>query len=602
MAIAATPQFEANLAALRSRQPDVAAFVESAVHPEDAEIVPGRDGTPALRLRDAAGRWVWLGQSSMPGVSAEALVSGVRPDGGSVILPGVLTGLEQLLLARRLPAYAAVFVLEPDVLALRLALHLHDVSHHVTAGRIVYITATDTEGGLAAFFRDHPGYDFPQRLISVPQRSAAQLAEIQRRLESAATQVALAAAERTRALTDRLTARAKRPLPPRPHVAVLSADARPACLEHARRIGRALEALAWPSAVCVPDAPDRCHIVARLEAVERVQADFVMLLHGWPARLRPLLPDHLPIISWFLPGLDMPGGAAEPLGRHDYAAASTPPQHAACLAMGSAASHVLRLDPAADIVMFAAEQRTSAAAPASESSILVLADLPDDRPEAHGVTLPSHRALWEAMRQALLADPDGFTPGRAEEYLRRAEHVSGTELHEPPVREQFLGRLREAVAPAVLARGDVTAAAEQGTTVRLLGANWSVTSPRVRHEGALPRAEQLAPLLHGATVLLPLASPWNLMRALDALAAGARVMLRLGDEPWAQAYPALAAVLKHVHLYASRAELRAALRTVTSAASAAANPCVESLRAALAGQTVQARLEAIRAALLHTGQ
>ncbi|MFQ5414956.1 MAG: hypothetical protein ACE5E6_10910 [Phycisphaerae bacterium] len=315
--------FEHNVDALAERQPDVADAVRSVPVPAGVSPATGRDGAPTLRVPGPDGDLIWFGGSSMPTVSADAIVGRVPDDGGNVTLPGVLTGLEPLLLTRRLPPHVATFVVESDLASLRLALHVYDYAPPIRAGRLVFITGADIVAHLRAFFDAHPGYAFPARLISVPHRAPSALAELTARLEHAADEVTRVQTRLIEHACKRLQARAPRahtfagapanaaardtahaPRAPehRPRVAVVSVDVSPATCAQTARIARALARLEWPHEICIPDAPDRCHVLARLAAVDRAAADFVLIVNGTTGLPRALLPDTLPVVSWCLPG------------------------------------------------------------------------------------------------------------------------------------------------------------------------------------------------------------------------------------------------------------------------------------------------------------
>ena len=139
VAIQSSERLDTNLAALRDRQPDVARQVSEIDTIEPARIVTGRDGADVVLLGEQDGCAHWLGGSSMPTISATALVSGYPHVNDNVLLASVGTGYEPPLLAERITGHSAVFVYAADAMQLRMALSVCDWSRHIAAGRIVVL-------------------------------------------------------------------------------------------------------------------------------------------------------------------------------------------------------------------------------------------------------------------------------------------------------------------------------------------------------------------------------------------------------------------------------------------------------------------------------
>ncbi len=525
MTLAATEHFGPNLAALMESQPSVAALVEAAPVPDGVTPVTGRDGINTFKVPDESGLPVWFGGSSMPSISAAEMFAG-GGGGGNVALPGVLTGNEPLVLLGRLFPHEMLFVLEESPLAIKLAMHLYDYAGLIASGRLVFLLTADLIESMTTFFEAHPGCLLPARLLAVAQRSASQTADLQRRLEHAG---AFGAAEQNRAVDSYvqvLRERAVGRLPDRPRVAVLGTDARPASLEHAERIGRALEQLHWAHEVCVPSAPDKCHLAARLAAVDRVCADFVLIINAAGGSMRSQLPPDMPVASWYLPGASVEPQAGRELHEGQLVFASSKALLDAVVRCG-VAKDVVRICPvAADDAMYrplhdqprlptdndtprglkhaahqhaahqhAAHPRRSEPSrsddrgcenPFSHTQVSVLMDLPDLGPEAAGVTQASHISLWHAMEEAVLQNVDRYRGELAEELLDIAQRVSGTTLQDAQVRSQFVGLLRARLAPAVIAGCAARALVERGYRVGLWGANWPAIALRAAAGARIP--------------------------------------------------------------------------------------------------------------------
>ncbi len=146
--------YHRNLAALTDAQASLAAAIDAIPIPDGVTPVRGRDDSDTFFLPTGDGRGAWFGGSSMPTISAFEAWSGLRGDGRNLILPGVLTGLEPLLILERIPKHSALFVCEPDGLLLKLALILRDYTRFIESGQLVFILGEEQSlvDNLVSFF------------------------------------------------------------------------------------------------------------------------------------------------------------------------------------------------------------------------------------------------------------------------------------------------------------------------------------------------------------------------------------------------------------------------------------------------------------------
>lgn len=571
-------RYAANLAALRLRQPDIAEAIDRSQTPFGATPAVGRDGSPTARVRTSDGRAVWFGGSSMPRISAEAQYSEAAYQGGNVSLPGILTGLEALALAERLPPHAAVFVFEPSLAALKLAMHLHDYVSILATGRLVFLRddgrrsstvaeiskpvdpASTAGNGLAdsleRFWRRYPGYEIPSFLFNAPQFSPSEMADLRQRIELAGEAVVrmqqqcLAASMQSLGESRNLNSEqgGKRA------VAVLSADARPAAITAARRIAAALVAQCRPSAACIPDHPETCHVVARLEAAASVGAEWVVVVGAGFEPLRELLPPHV-TMTWHAVADDEPPGtlvgAMGPSDRLIVSRASAWDVLANHLDM----RRVIRLEPAVDDAVF--HPPTPDEPIAATCDVALLCDLPDHRPESCDVVLTSHISLWRALVDAVSRDAETYDESRAPFLLAEALRQSNAQLRDEPVRNLFERTLRERIAPAIIARRTAAALVESGFSVHVFGAGWGLEPvDRVIVKGLVPDGPELRRTVLGARLV---AVPWStgegVRRCLASLACGVPAALRLASIPFERDYPDLVPLRSHLHVYRSPRDL-----------------------------------------------
>ena len=639
--------FLGNLTALAEFQPAVAALVDSTLIPSGVTVATGRDGKLTLRVPTEDGRVAWFGLSSMPTISAAEVLSGFHSEGNNVSLPGVATGVELRIVAEKLPAHCALFVAEDDPLSIKLAMHLHDYTDLITTGRVVFLPGPDLAKSVPRFFERHPGYLLPGNLLTMPQRSAAQIADLRRRLESGCSGAAAAQAGIVDSLQQRIAKRTVRVLPSKPRVAVLSIDARPFSLEQTRRIDRALAKLGWPHELCVPDAPGRCHVAARLQAIEHITADLVLLVNGGPGSVASLLPSELPVANWYLPGVSVSHiGKNEPANpplssgergadralffastrahRDELSAAGVPPEaiELCPIAADDTLYHRTETDPplAREGVPPLSPLAKGGVAAGQQSvtskEMAVVMDLPDSFAEACGITLPSHVALWQALHDLLgdLIDRTSHHAGgvsaqpsagavaslpRAarlvQDLLETAQRKSGTTLQDEHIRDRFTALIQARMVPVAVARSTVEALRRVGCPVSLWGANWrQVLQQGESWGGSVPMGSELNELFKRvAVVVLPDSGPVFMQLALDAMVACVPVICRTSQSGFERDYPGLADLSPYLHFYDTSSELAQIARSLKSGSGVEAKNALAASEAIRNRHTVAHRLSTI---------
>jgi hypothetical protein len=590
--------YQRNLAALRERRRDLAELVDAAVVDDRVAEATGRDGSRTFRLTDETGRVSWFGQSSMPSISAAACIERFLGGGGNVTIPGVLTGCEMKLLLERIGRHVAIFVIEDDPLAIKLALHLHDYAEAIADGRLVFIHEADAADGLARFFHDHPGYEFPRRMLAPPQWTAAQVADMQRLLSNTGAAVVQAQQEALAAVARRLVKREEAAAPERPRVALLGMDTDVATLEQAYGIEQALARMGWPCAQCVPDAPDKWHVVARMRTIEQVKADLVLILNASPAELRPLLPPPIHLASWFSSTTNIGNDLSQEFSENRLALAASTSVREALGRANVPKAYIKPLAPAADASLFEPVELTREELSAMGCEVAVLADLPVATPEASNIHLASHVALWDGLWQVLKRrmTGEGYRGEQAEEALAEAEKRSGVTLRDPSIREHFIELFHLNMLPVMLAQVAARGLADAGHQLGVWGRNWEPLpgggGVDVRR-GPIPRGAALNRLFNAVgVVLLPVPSPEATQMALSALASGTRVLSRAPDQSFEVEYPGLADLAPHLNLYRTADELREAARLLRCDRHETDAPC-PGREAIFVNHTLEHRLRAL---------
>ncbi|MHC5108667.1 MAG: hypothetical protein ACYTHJ_02165 [Planctomycetota bacterium] len=546
-----------NLSALRRFQPDVARRVESARLP-DFRLDTGRDGTKTLRILDNNGSWVWFGGSSMPTVSADA-IAGVRSrQSGNVVVPGVLTGRELLLIADNRPDYVAIFVVESDPAAINLAMRLYDYAPLINAGRLVWVVGQDPVADTCRFLEAHDGYELPWHIVRVPQCAPQQLDALQRNFERAGVTHAAYVERTQREIAERMS-RQDRGGGPTASLAVVGIDPRDMPVERAGSVRRAAANLGWECALSIPESPDQVHTLARLRAVERAAPDWVLFLGVCPQKFRELLDPRTPVVSWSAMAGHTGATPRDERFAQDLWLAASQAEKRSCLEQRLAEAQLDVLDSGVDNTLYSPGDNITGAGPIS-----VLMDVPNDSAEANEVVLSSQVTLWNSLQRVIASAADEYTYERADHYVTRAEEHSGVELAETTVRTHFIQLLRGVLAPAGIARAIVQSLLGTCDNISIWGNNWSGDDlPGHPWAGAIPSGEQRRDILRSsrAIVLGPFAGP-AVELALQAAACGSLVIVRGARGEAEREFPHLAELLSALYFYTDRAELVQQVTTI----------------------------------------
>lgn len=528
LSLGSTDTYNRNLTALQSRQARTAERIHTSPLPYHSQRNTARDGTESATYLDEKGRRVWLGRSSMPRVSTEAQLDGSVFEPGNVSTPGILTGLEPISLLQRLSPQFAVFVIERRLKLVKLAMHIHDYTAAFQSGRLVIVPEDQLDETFETFFTQHPGYEIPPHLLTAVQRTPHEIAELRAKLESVAARISAIQHDAAIVIARTIRPTSNEELRAKPRLALLSVDTNPETWALAERITSAAVCLGWTTTCCVPDSPEKCHLLARLQAVADVGANFILFLGGGSGVLRPRLPESLPIASWFLPTSPIHEDLTPALGTYD--------------SVGAASQHVRKqlesiLVPAdriedlpVGVTVLPAPESHEPRAPRSDKPIhvLVLADLPTTDPEACGIGLPSHVALWNTLLRQAMDDAAARHPLDVDGLFERAQRNCGTTLDD----SGLISRLRHSAATRILPTAETTTfvktVASVDSQVSLYGQNLSaLAAGRCHFCGAIPTFEKLTNVLHDADILMiPTPDVRAMSWSLHALAMEVAVLCR----------------------------------------------------------------------------
>lgn len=558
-------RFHDNLTALAERQPSAATLVKEAALPDGIVAATGRDGSPTFRIPNSAGRLDWMGLSSTPTISAAATAERYVPNLQNLSLPGMISGLEPLLLLKKLWPHAALFVFEARPLMVKLAFHLHEYAASMRAGRLVLIAGDDAQGGLRIFFKDYPGYEYPAVLLPVPQQSDRDFAALQQVIEQASAEITTAQTMKCEAYiagwrrqmgsppsaAPQPAASGNQP----PRVTLVSVDPRMETLAVAGSIASAIATLDWPHRACLPDHPQKCHLLARLQAAAELGADIVLTVNCPPGGLISLAADGQPrrLASWYWPGNAIAADHVPSLKHHTmiFVASQAEALAAGKLGLEQGCVHVLpppaMLCPAWQDIDFAIK-----------TDIVMQMDLPDARPAACGIDLPSHLRLWQSATQSALAHLDQPDDAAVRAALDAAQRVTGVHLREQTVQEHFRHLIRHALLPALRARVAAEALVSRSTSVQLRGRHWDQFDHlQAYHAGGVLFGKPWTEMLRKTRLLiLPGGGDAQVQRGLDAVAAGTFVIASQRATPHPEQHGSLADLGDAFHSFANQAEFR----------------------------------------------
>jgi hypothetical protein len=243
-----------------------------------------------------------------------------------------------------------------------------------------------------------------------------------------------------------------------------------------------------------------------------------------------------------------------------------------------------------------------ARAPPPTPSILLIADLPDPRPESCALQQPAHRKLWAQLTGLVEQAWESPRILDSQRLLARAEHSCGIEIRDPELRDSFLQLLGQVLIPAVALGHVAHVLASLPVALYVVGRGWERVKDARVLASDLFAAPDPSDLDVRACVFAAQRDP--LQAAL--LAAAARGWPLLLHNPGGRALgAALGNVLhprRHFQPFTDRSELRSCLRTLIQDAATARAQAATTRAHVLRHHTYQQRLQDLLAALPSSAQ
>lgn len=562
-------------------------MIDAAVMPDGAQRATSRDGAPTATYLEGTRR-VWLGATSTPRMTAEAQLgaSTIRP--GNVCVPGMLSGIEALLVLERIAPRFAVFVIERQLELIKLAFHVHDYAPALDAGRLAFLREDALVGDFCQLLARFPGYKYPQHIWTALQKPGAEIESLQHTLEQAAADIERYHAEIVAGLANSVASDLASKPPPAGRIAILAMDDSAMSRDVAVGLVQAAAGDDLKASLLVPDRPDRCHIAAALQFVRDEAPELILALGGETARLRAVLPESLPIVTWYLPTAATQSFCPA-LGPVDHVLAGSPGVLNRLLGAGVSADRISLCPPGARMPV---RGRVPAKPPTGHRlRVALFADLPDDRADACGISLGSHVQLWEALRSSARSAAEQERTVDLRQLLARAQTQLGIRLSDDGVVDGLCACAGEHIVPVAMCAAVVDALLASACEIDLYGNRLSqFTGEGACACGPIPSGGGLDRVLSEVDCLvLPVADERAWQWCVDAMAEGVTVWCRSQDGFEAAATRPGFEFLQGVHWFHHVRELKKRWREFR-AASASDESAAEVQRAVQSAHTLPDRL------------
>lgn len=488
---------EANLSALRQQDATLAdrlCQILATLDPLTPAIT--RDGhlsvritaTPAKTSRDREGVVSdWFGRTSIPSVRASALVDRFDTGQANVLLPGIGQGCAVTLLLNRLGRHRAVFVWEPDVSAILIAMHLHDWAQALTEQRLVFIVCPPEQltVTLTAWLADHPGHLCPDRIMMWPWSTPPELASCRASVQTAYHDTQRHRSEALESVRAQLAgagispgerrAEGSSPLGSGAVVALMSTHANEETWALSKALSDAGGHLGWSVVELGIRRPGNVHSLARARVlVEHAgrRPHAAILLDTTRNEVRDILPDATPTVSWLGPRSSMVKSMAARIGPCDLVAVTSSRVRDRMTSAGVAPDRIL----VAPYPCLAPSGPPEDAGPSDRPiDLALIADLSPTAPEPFGHKLPTHTQLWNAAVELIEQRIGTFTEDQGDSIVAQAEAKLDIRIEDRSIRSAMVEALSTCVANTLLWRKMSQLLINNDVKVAFCGRGWSET-------------------------------------------------------------------------------------------------------------------------------
>lgn len=483
--------WSANLAALRTEQPELAQELDSVALPPHWRPVQALDGFLTFRLDRPGEPPQWLADTAAPGTRAAALLRFDQIGDKSPALPAVAAGAELKLLLDRLAPRQAVFVFEEETAWLAAVLRTLDLSGAIASGRCILVPPRREQMFLEELLQQVPGLLPPGSIVTLPSISAARLEELRTLCEAVTRQTSNSRSRRLNSLTDRIQTSALKRVP-EPRFAALALGPDPKSHRLSAELAGAAERLHWATCHCAATGPRSAHVLPHCERLADFAAQLSICIDHAPQVLP--VPAGRIRCQWHLHAKNVP---AAPPDDDTIHLAATPRVAQALRAAGIPERRLADFYWACPLV-----QAEIPPAQPSSPTVVIVGNLPDASAAACRIEQPTHKQLWARLHQTAAKAWTTADITQPATLLRAAERTSGVELGDRSLREQMVRVIEHVLIPAVVLERILQRLKQESFEILSIGTGWH----RCASEFVRPLAEKLDPPYECVATVSPLAA------------------------------------------------------------------------------------------------
>ena len=466
---------ENNLKAMEAEFARSAERIAAASIPDGFVLYAGTDGTETYSRKhiDSNGKtWVeWLGGTSMPAASAEAIIKSLDAysNGQNGLGLSMGTGFEWAAFCRRLGRAQMVYVYERDLEQLRMALSVCDLSGVLAERRLVILAGTPEEAAadLSGFLSQHLGFEPPAVMHPLPTLVDERRNQFLAAGEAIVRRVVVERQGRIGGLLESAPV-------DRPSGGSNSSPSILALLLTPRyRWERPIQ---WEVQRKGAEAIYLDHYASTSSAfrLEKLK----MLRDRGPVRVisdlfreqLALMPADVAVETWVPPLIGaafwerVP--AASSFGPNDRLVVHSA-HHAEMLAARGIGRQQIEIREMAIPPM----ESVGTTAGGEATRVAMIADLASTDMATLGIQLPTHQSVFMAARELILADYLTVHPGLAGDLLRRALSRAGVDsrVEDPALKEPMLRIIRDVLIPALPLLRLAAELAREGIPLSLIG-------------------------------------------------------------------------------------------------------------------------------------
>lgn len=539
--------FNANIKALETVDPELARKLSQCTLPDDLEPTATFDGVTSFRSSQLSPSG-WFAHTGMPTVGEHAIVDKFDFGGANPLLPGCGQGYGLGRVLDKITDHQTVFVWEPELLHLALLLRIHDFSHRLLGRNLVFLYQSDLGDSLIDFFADHTLLSPPAKMLAWPSIDPERMQELSARIEHGVGEISLKLRSAMVETVERVGSLEVKPITSHEPARVLitSLAPHPASHRFACDLGWGLEKLGHTCCKFLLDEPEHASSLALGNTLAEFQPQAVisvgLVFNDWP--VRP--PAQLPFASVIaLPEMTLAPALIERLRPAEHEVFLAGENDVQLLADTIPAEQLAAIDlavnPASFVPIDAAEL-----ADRQRCDLLFIADVVDLDPQRYGIGQKSHQTLWRHLVAEISRAPLSFSTDRADELLKRACRQTRIELSEEQLFEAFVDVFRRRLIPSAGALTIARQLIKAGFKLAILGAGWDGHADLAPLAQPMPKeSSELNRLINASDMVMCIdyESNWR-TRVFNSLCAARPVIVsRLAEDKTRQVGPIREAIV-----------------------------------------------------------